>query len=99
MAFEDLYKADKEEIKKKFEENIEEKKAEIKNSIEKVVPEPIKNMLQTEEGTYALIAISIIIVLLTARTVGMAFRLVSKIILLLSIAAAVYFSYLYFVNH
>ncbi len=99
MAFEDLYKADKEEIKEKIEKGIEQKKTEIKKSIEKVVPVPVKNMLQTDEGTYALIAAAVVVVLLTARAAGMAFKFLSKLILLISLAAAVYFSYIYFTNY
>jgi len=99
MALEDLYKTDKEEIKKKIEKGLEEKKSEIKKSLEKILPQPAKNMLQTDEGTYALIAITIVLVLLLARAAGMAFKLLSKLIFLISLAAAVYFSYVYFTNY
>ncbi|WP_457626674.1 hypothetical protein [Persephonella sp.] len=93
----DLYEG-KKEFKEKFEKTKEQKIHEIKQSIKKYLPPPAKNMLDTPEGTYALIAIAVAIFIIFLRIVGMTLRLVSKLILILSIIAAVYFSYLYFSN-
>ncbi|WP_456401569.1 hypothetical protein [Persephonella sp.] len=99
ITTDDLYQSDKEELKKKLEHGIEEKKEQIKETVGKVLPQPAKNMLQTPEGTYALIAIAVILVILLARAAGMALKLLSKLILLVAVGAAIYFSYLYFTNY
>ncbi len=91
----DLYEG-KEDFQKKFEKTKEQKLHEIKESIKKYLPHPMDNMLDTPEGTYALIAMAIAIFIIFLRVVGMTLRLVSKLVLILSIMAAIYFSYLYF---
>ncbi|WP_457641483.1 hypothetical protein [Persephonella sp.] len=96
---EDLYPTTKEEFKKKLEKGLEEKKSEIKQTVEEFLPDPAKKMLQTEEGTYALIAIAIVMVLVILKAVGVAMKFFLKLVLFLSIAAAIYFSYLYFTNY
>ena len=91
----DLYEG-REEFKEKFEKTKEQKVQEIKESIKKYLPHPMDNMLDTPEGTYALIALAIAIFVIFLRVVGMTLRLVSKLVLIVSIIAAIYFSYLYF---
>lgn len=91
----DLYEG-REEFKKKFEKAKEEKVSQIKQELKKYLPHPFDNMLDTPEGTYALIAIAVAIFIMFLRVVGMTLRFVSKLILIGSILAALYFSYLYF---
>ncbi|MDQ7056885.1 MAG: hypothetical protein Q9M89_10770 [Persephonella sp.] len=91
----DLYEG-REEFKKKLEKTKEQKIHEIKESIKKYLPHPMDNMLDTPEGTYALIALAIAIFIIFLRIVGITIRLVSKLVFILSIVAAIYFSYLYF---
>ncbi|MBK3332983.1 hypothetical protein GWK41_07865 [Persephonella atlantica] len=91
----DLYEG-REEFEKKLEKTKEQKLQQVKESIKKYLPHPLDNMLDTPEGTYALIAMAVAIFILFLRLVGMTLRLVSKLLLILSIMAAIYFSYLYF---
>ncbi|WP_456393131.1 hypothetical protein [Persephonella sp.] len=82
--------------KKEFEKAKEKKIQEIKQSIKEYLPPPFNGMLDTPEGTYALIAMAIAIFIIFLRIVGMTLKFFSKLILILSILAALYFSYLYF---
>ncbi len=91
----DLYEG-REKFEKQFEKAKEQKVHEIKQTLKKYLKKKKKNMLDTPEGTYALIAIAIVILILFLKVVGMTLRLVSKLILIISLLAAVYFSYLYF---
>jgi len=82
--------------KKEFEKAKEEKIQEIKHSIKEHLPPPFKGMLDTPEGTYALIAMAVVIFIIFLRIVGITLKFFSKVILILALLAALYFSYLYF---
>jgi len=82
--------------KEKLEKAKEEKVQEIKQSIKEHLPPPFNKMLDTPEGTYALIAMAIAIFIIFLRLVGMTLKFFSKLVLIASILAALYFSYLYF---
>ncbi|WP_457638878.1 hypothetical protein [Persephonella sp.] len=74
----------------------EKKLQEIKKSIQEKLPHPMDKMLDTSEGTYALIAIAVALFIVFLRLVGMTLKFFSKLVLIVSILAALYFSYLYF---
>ncbi|WP_457643214.1 hypothetical protein [Persephonella sp.] len=74
----------------------EKKLQEIKKSIQEKLPHPMDKMLDTPEGTYALIAIAVALFIVFLRLVGMTLKFFSKLVLIVSILAALYFSYLYF---
>ncbi len=88
----DFFYTNKEELKKK----LKKEESGIKTEIKQHLPEPIQNMLDTKEGTYALIFIAIIAVILFFKIIGFAFNLFWKILLVLSIASAAFFLYSYF---
>ncbi len=88
----DFFYTNKDEIKKK----LKEEKSGIKTEIKQHLPEPIQKMFETQEGTYALIFILIIGVILFFKVIGFAFNLFWKVLLLLSIASAAFFLYSYF---
>jgi hypothetical protein len=88
----DLFYSNKEELKKKF----KQEESGIKTEIKQHLPEPIQKMLDTQEGTYALIFIAVIAVILFFKMIGFAFNLFWKILLLFSIASAAFFLYSYF---
>ncbi len=88
----DFFYTNKEEIKKK----LKEEESGIKTEIKQHLPEPIQKMLDTQEGTYALIFILIIGIIIFFKIVGFAFNLFWKILLILSIASAAFFLYSYF---
>ena len=91
----DLY-GNKKEFEKKFEKAKEQKINEIKQDIKKILPEPIGKMLDTPEGTYALISIAVVIFIMFLKMIGMTLKFFLKLILFISILAAAYFLYLYF---
>ena len=92
VDFEKLLKS-KEELEKEFQgkDNFS-----IKQEIKKYLPEPMQKMLDTQEGTYALIALTIVVSLLTVKIIGVAFNFVFRVEFILALIAAMYFSYVYF---
>ena len=94
----DFYKGEK-GFKKSLNQFLEEKKHELKEQVKKVLPDPMDKMLDTQEGTYALIAAAIVIAIFLLKIAGMTLRFFSRLILFVSILAMLYFGYLYFVNH
>ncbi len=92
VDFEKLLKS-KEELEKEFQgkDNFS-----IKQEIKKYLPEPMQKMLDTQEGTYALIALTIVVSLLTVKIIGVAFNFLFRVVFILALIAAMYFSYVYF---
>ncbi len=92
VDFEKLLKS-KEELEKELQgkDNFS-----IKQEIKKYLPEPMQKMLDTQEGTYALIALTIVVSLLTVKIIGVAFNFLFRVVFILALIAAMYFSYVYF---
>ncbi len=92
VDFEKLLKS-KEELEKELQEK---DNFSIKQEIKKYLPEPMQKMLDTQEGTYALIALTILVSLLTVKVIGVAFNFLFRVVFILALIAAIYFSYVYF---
>ncbi len=92
INFEELLKT-KEELQKKIEEKQDKS---LKQEIKQYLPQPMQKMLDTQEGTYLLIALAIIFVFLAVKVIGFAFNLFIRIGFILAVAAALYFGYVYF---
>ncbi len=92
VDFEKLLKS-KEELEKELQEK---DNFSIKQEIKKYLPEPMQKMLDTQEGTYALIALTIVVSLLTVKVIGVAFNFLFRVVFILALIAAIYFSYVYF---
>ncbi len=93
VDFEKLLKS-KEELEKELKKD--DKEFSIKQEVKKYLPDPMKKMLDTQEGTYALIAIAIVLSFITVKIVGVAFNFLFRIVFILALIAAIYFSYVYF---
>ncbi len=97
IHFEELLKT-KEELEKEKGSD-QEKEFSIKQEVKKYLPEPMQKMLDTQEGTFALIAIAIVMSFIAVKVIGFAFNILFRIAFIVALIAAVYFSYVYFFSN
>ncbi|NPA52561.1 MAG: hypothetical protein GXO22_06670 [Aquificae bacterium] len=95
IDFGELLKS-KEELEEKLEKTQDKS---LKQEIKKYLPEPMQEMLDTQEGTYLLIALAIILAFIAIKVVGFAFNFLLKIGFILAIIVAAYFGYVYFFSN
>jgi len=84
-----------EHLEEKAQKIYQETIGEIKHKIENFSPEPIKDMLETETGTYFIISVVIILIIVFLRFVGGVLSFIFKVILLISTLSAIFFFVLY----
>ncbi len=96
-----------EDLKKDFSKTLEEKAEKIykklvqdvKHKINTFAPKPVKDMLNTEEGTYFLLSILVIILIGFLRIIGGMLSFILKVILLIATLSAIFFALVYFFSH
>jgi uncharacterized membrane protein len=87
------------EIEKKIEKMYKETIQDVKHKIETIAPKPVKDMLNTEEGTYFLLSVLVILIIGILRVIGGMLSFIFKVILLIATLSAVFFAMVYFFGH
>jgi len=80
----------------KFKKQLKQKEEGIKQTIKHYLPQPAQKMLDSTEGTIALIAIAFVILVVLFKVVGIVFNLAFRIIFIVAVAVIIYFLYTYF---
>ncbi len=99
IKMEDFEKGIFEEIEKKIEKMYKETIQDIKHKIETVAPKPVKDMLNSEAGTYFLLSVLVILIIAFLRFVGGVLSFIFKVILLIATLSAIFFAMVYFFGH
>jgi len=84
------------ETPEKFKKQLEQKKKNFKQTIKQYLPEPAQKMLDSTEGTIALIAIAFVILVVLFKVVGLVFNLAFRLIFIVAVIVIIYFLYTYF---
>ncbi len=87
-----IEKTIQEKIEKMYKDTVEN----IKQHVENFSPQPIKDMLNTEAGTYFLISVVVILLISFLRFVGGVLNFIFKVILLIATLSAIFFALVYF---
>ena len=90
----DVFYKTPDEVKKSLQQN----KEGIKETIKQYLPDQVKPLLDSTEGTIFLIASVFIVLVIFFKIIGMFFNLAFKIIFIIATAIIVYFLYTYFIN-
>jgi len=73
-------------LEKKF-SDVKEK---TKESIKKILPQPVKPLMEGDTGDIVLLVIALLLVGLFMKIIGFAFRIIIKLVFIASIIAALY---------
>ena len=87
-----IEKTMQEKIEKMYKDTVEN----IKQNVENFSPQPIKDMLNTEAGTYFLLSVVVILLISFLRFVGGVLNFIFKVILLIATLSAIFFALVYF---